>query len=790
MITARWRKVLRDLWANRARTALVVAAVAIGVFGAGSVLSAYTILTREMAASYMATQPASAILTLPNVQEADLETARAYAGVTDAQTRGMARVRIKNGANAWRVIDLFVVSDFEDVRISQVRPDTGRPVPGADEIVIERASIPILTSQLGDAVVINANGAERSLAFVGTVHDPGKAPAWMDGLAYGFITPETAKGLGIAPANTILLEVEDAGTTAEVSAVAYGVRHALAARGTPVARVQVMTPGEHPDASQMKTLMFILQSFGVIVLVLSCALVAALLNSLMARQVREIGAMKAIGATSAQVAGIYAATVLALGVMATSMGIPLAVAGGRAYAAFATQILNIEIADWSIPAWVFGAEAGIGILAPLLAATYPILRGARVSVREAVTDTGVSAGSRVTRAIESLAARVRGLGRPTLLSLRNTVRRPGRLALSVAMLAVGGAGFMGAMSAGASWQATVDATWQRWGSDLDIVLAAPLSADEVREAIDDVPGVKRVELWTRAQGVVSRPDDTDGDALTLFGAPSASSIYSPKLRAGRWLMDSDTDAMVITHRLAEDEGLSVGNRLTARLADGTETAWHVVGVAEEIAPAQGYVRRASLDSVTEANGGANLIRVTASDRSGESVAEVSEGLEAALDEVNVPVAVAATITQRRDSLIAHIMVFVSLLSIISALIVAVGGLGLASTMSVNVMERMREIGVMQALGATTHQLTRIILVEGALVGALSWVLGLALSLPLSRLIGEVGGEIFVKAPLVRAFSVQGSIIWLVVVLVVGALASLGPILSASRRAIQETLAYQ
>lgn len=790
MIAPRWRKTLRDLWGNRGRTLVVVLAVAVGVCGVGSVLTAYTVLTREMAASFSATKPASAVLSLPAATLEALAIARAHPGVADVEARGYAQGRIRTGPDAWRVIDLFVVPDFGDLRVSLVAPDTGRFEPGTGEVVLERSSLKLYSPTLGQDVTVRANGVERNLGYVGTVHDAGEAPAWMEGLLYGYVTQATAKSFGLEPLTEIRLRAEGAPSAAEISQLAYGVKQELAAAGIPVTRVEVLEPGVHPHSTQMKTLLFLLEAFGIVALVLSCVLVAALVSSMLARQVREIGAMKAVGATSAQVAGVYAAGVAMLGVFAVALGIPLAVAAGRGYATFAMGILNFEIVDNSIPLWVFAVEIAVGILTPLLAAAVPLVRGAAVTVREAVTDTGITAGSRFSARLETLVSRVRGLGRPALLAVRNTVRRPGRLALAVATLAIGGAGFMAAMSAGASWTRTVDAAFEAWGWDLDIALASPSSTGDIRAALGGVEGIASVELWSMARTVLVRADGTDGDQVGVLAPPVDSSILHLPILSGRWLKSGDTDAVVVTHILADKEGVGVGDRISLRLADGKATSWQVVGVAKEIGGSKAYVPLHRMAGIAGTTGKANLVRIASDGRDKATVAGLSARVDRAMEAAQLPVALSASTGQSKQSFVDHIFIFVSLLTIMSTLIVIVGGLGLVSTMSVNVIERVRELGVMQAIGATTSQIVGIVVAEGVAIGLLSWLVAVGLSVPLADAIARTGGDIFIKAPLESAYSVTGAVIWLGIVLVLGAAASAGPALRATRRAVRETLAYQ
>jgi putative ABC transport system permease protein len=124
------------------------------------------------------------------------------------------------------------------------------------------------------------------------------------------------------------------------------------------------------------------------------------------------------------------------------------------------------------------------------------------------------------------------------------------------------------------------------------------------------------------------------------------------------------------------------------------------------------------------------------------------------------------------------------------LLAFVGGLGLMGTMSINVLERTREIGVMRAIGASTPAILQIVIVEGMLVGFLSWVCGTVVALPLGKLMSDAVGVSFLRAPLSYTFSLQGALLWLGAVLVLAALASLWPARNAARLSVREVLAYE
>jgi putative ABC transport system permease protein len=120
----------------------------------------------------------------------------------------------------------------------------------------------------------------------------------------------------------------------------------------------------------------------------------------------------------------------------------------------------------------------------------------------------------------------------------------------------------------------------------------------------------------------------------------------------------------------------------------------------------------------------------------------------------------------------------------------VGGIGLMGTMSLNVLERTREIGIMRAVGATGIAISQIVIVEGVLIGLISWAIGVLLAYPLSIGLCNMIGNSILRSPLSYVFSTTGALLWLAIALVLAALASLLPARSASRISVREVLAYE
>ncbi len=112
------------------------------------------------------------------------------------------------------------------------------------------------------------------------------------------------------------------------------------------------------------------------------------------------------------------------------------------------------------------------------------------------------------------------------------------------------------------------------------------------------------------------------------------------------------------------------------------------------------------------------------------------------------------------------------------------------TMGMNVLERTREIGVLRSIGAENGRIFQMVVVEGMLIGGISWLGSALLAVPITQLLDTALGKALMTIPLMYTFSVQGLLIWLGVVLALSALASLLPARSAVRLTVRDVLAYE
>ncbi len=476
------------------------------------------------------------------------------------------------------------------MRVATFTSDTGKWPPADRELLIERSSL--TDSKVGDVVTIRTpNGQNRELPITGIVHDAGQAPGWQDRVVYGYITLNTLAWLGETPNfdELRILVSGDALRRAAYHRCCLSASKTLCSSGHIVSDVSIPKPGEHPHADQMDSLLFLFESFGILALILSGILVANIITALLAQQIRQIGVMKALGASTRQIAGLYFGTVLLFGIAALIIGIPLGQWAGRLYASFTAQFLNFDITSNFIPFWVYAVQIVVGLSVPLIAAAFPVYKGSRITVQEAIHDYGIGTKPFGASLIDTMIARIRGLSRPLLLSLRNTFRRRARLMLTLGILAVGGATFLSAINVGASWYNTVDTSFSFRHYDMEVRFTQPYPAAQVASLVGNIPGVVKAENWQQLLAVRQRTDGTDGIRFNVTGLPAASTMITFPVIAGRWLRPDDTNAIVVNHELnlSPDWNLKVGDSVKLKFGDKTSD-WTVVGVVLEVgAPRRG-----------------------------------------------------------------------------------------------------------------------------------------------------------------------------------------------------------
>jgi putative ABC transport system permease protein len=487
--------------------------------------------------------------------------------------------------------------------------------------------------------------------------------------------------------------------------------------------------------------------------------------------------------------------VLVYGLIAILIGIPLATLTARLLMTELIEgLINIRSDSYALPLVIIVVQVAIGLLLPVLAGLVPVLKGTQITTRQALNDVGMGSGTQGNGIIDRLLTSIQkivSMQRPLMLAARNTLRHKGRLIQTLIVLIMGTALFISVLSVRSSVNKTLEDFLHYHQYDVSVGFEEPQRLSAVSRIAQDVPGVVDFEGWSVAGAVRVRSDESESNTLRLYALPADSQYVDPKIEGGRWLVSDDQNAVVVNSEFVDDEqDIVVGSQLELDI-DGRDTIWQVVGIVQT--DAQGpsvYVSDKEYGRLMRQPGQVTHIQVSSDQHEGNYQSAIEANLINQYEENDFRVRESRTSQTLNSQNELMFDIIVAVLIMMALLLAAVGGLGLTTTMSINILERIREIGVLRAIGASNTSVRQIVLTEGVFIGVISWTIGLLLSIPLSTLMSEQVGLALLGIPLSFDYAIVGAVGWFFGLLFVAIVASLGPAKDAVSLTIREVLAYE
>jgi putative ABC transport system permease protein len=802
MLRARWYKVIHDLFGNKTRTLLIVLSMAVGLFAIGIILSARTILSEGLANSFAAIHPSSGTVhTMQLFDENFLQSVRSMKDIQEADARRNIPARVEVAPGEWMNITLFVIADYNNIRVNKVSSQNGAWPPPEREILIERAALPVIKAQVGDVIRIKlSNDTQRDMRIAGLAYDPAQLPAQIDGTPYGYVSFDTLEWLGEAygfnELHVIATHPEDKVWAQHVVNL---VKDKAERSGYTIPLSMTADPGMLPMNELLQGILLLMGSLGVLSLFLSVFLVINTVSALLAQQKRQIAVMKAIGGSSLQILGMYLVMVVCYGILALVIAVPLGTVGARALSQTLAAMFNFNLITMEIPPQTVLAQIIIGLILPVLASLFPFLSNLRISAAEAMSTYTIGKGRFGRNWIDQLLSGsnlwfTRKLSiRPLLLSIRNTFRSKGRLVLTLITLTLASATFVSVFNIRSSLNSTIDDMIKWFNFDIMLTFDRSYRADKVQQEALRVPGVAKTDVWLQLPVRRVRPDGSESGMIYMFAphVDDSALIHSPTIAEGRWLLPEDDNAVLVPSALFQDEpDLGLGKEIVLKIY-GKEESFKIIGtfVGTPFAPMI-YANYDYLVKVANQVGEADALLVRTWKSDAASVEAVSESLEKHFEDIGLRVSTVSTLPTEREEAEATFDVLVVLLLVMAILLALVGGLGLMGTMSINVLERTREIGVLRAIGAPNRGVAQVFIQEGVTIGLLSWCMGSLLAIPMTQGLNQAVGGAVIGTSLSYSYSMSGLWLWLVVVIFLSALASFIPARNASRLTVREVLAYE
>src|SRR5260221_2926190 len=791
MIRPRWSKIRRDILLYKVRAVVVVLAIAVGIMAFGLIVTVRVIIAEKYLASYQASNAAHAIMMLPTFDDALLAEVKKVPDVIDAEARRVVTGKIELSPGYWTALELQAIPDFEQVHINRLTLEQGGPLPPPDQtILIESSALSLANLQLNDNLAVRlVGGVTHNLKIAGIVNDPNQIPSSILPSVYGYITFETLRDLGASGGyNRLYINVAGNPQTREpIEGVTTAVVKRLTDLGGIVLGTSISEPGKPVLEDSLQTILIILSVTGFLSLLLSGFLITNIMSALVAHQVRQIGVIKAVGGVPRQIVGIYLVMVLILGILALCLAIPASMVGAYFLAGFIGRQMNFRVTSIYLPMQVLLIQILGATLVPILGALIPVLYGARITIRQAISNGG--SGEARRGIVERLLLRLENRSVPLILPIRNVFRRKIRLLLTLVALSLGGATFIAVLATREAMQSAAREIQAERDSDIEIDIDGSYNAPQVEQQAHTLPDVTEAESWPLTYTKRIYSDGRESGSVYLIGVPSTSDMVHPFIRQGRWLLPGDQNTLFVNAEalaslgqdaLQQDITLKIGNN---------QSVFHVVGVSSRLLVPIAYTNADDLVSFAGSWPLGHRLVIRTSQRDPAQVSSVQTDLLDGLARAGWTVTASQTLTDIKYAGKGQIDNVITTLWTMAGLIALVGILGLSSTMALNVFERTREIGVLRALGASSRVIRQLVIGESISIAIISCLFASALSIPISIAFANTLGMSLLLRPLTVAFSTVGLLLWLAMVVVAAIVASLIPAPNAPTLTLPETLNY-
>jgi putative ABC transport system permease protein len=802
MLKTRWFKILNDVWGNKTRSLLVILSIAVGVGVVGIINNARYMIEDDLYSQYAAGNPASVSLYVSPFQEDLLDEIKTTDEVESVEARRLVQASILRGDQPPSEVVLAAVPNIVNTDVNQLTFLEGRSTLGDSEIVLEKQTAEALGAQVGDQISVQMeNGETFSLTVSAIAQNIYDMPYSISSRMSGFVTMDTLVLMGEMPYYNRLdvVVAEPLNTRDGVLDVGAKLRdEIIQPAGVFVGSIQIpgidSDPGEHWAQNQISGFVLILQVMSVLAIFLSGGLVINTISAILTQQVKQIGIMRSIGAVPGQISGMFILNILIFSLLGWLVAIPISLLGSYGLASFAANYLNFNVSGMHLSPEIFVLMTAIAFIVPVGVALIPIIKGTSIKIYDAIYQQGLVNEDQKPW-LERALGRLKFLSPASVLSLLNTFRNVPRLTITLITLILAGATFVAAFSTRASLNAQIDEFSRYAQFDAAIEISdQQATRDEVEAAALDVPGVVVAEGWVDAGGIFLRSDGSEGGEVELIGLPSDTQTIDPVLLSGRWLTDADKTGVVVNQDLVQQEdGIELGGQITVQVM-GKDHTYDVVGIASKhLVGPRVYMNSAAFADLTGVENQVSVVRVrTSLDEIGDSETQAAVGtaLEDSFKELGYADGSAQLQSDFSEYLSEPFSIILMVLLVMAGLLAVVGGLSLAGTMGINVMERTREIGVLRSVGASNGAIRQVVVLEGVVIAVLSWMLVGVVSGPSAAALASAVMYAILKVQLTFSYSFAGLFIWLAIIVAIGALSSLTPARNAVRLTVREVLDYE
>ncbi len=625
--------------------------------------------------------------------------------------------------------------DFASQPVDAVQLLTGTAPASPGQLLADAGNNAVtgMTTSAGDRVAVRtATGAQAYLRVNGTAHGLATSPSANSGGGPVFYGSEaTVRSLArMRGVNHLAFRLHDNTPATETAAIA-AIRGYLKSQtgAEPFVTLPVTrAAGDWPDRGGFRQIVSILYVITVLALLSALFLIFSTMNTLVVEQSAEIAILKSLGGRRAQIAGIVLRAAGLLGaigaVLGTGLGIVLAY---LLTSYFASSLYDLK-AGFAISVPVVVASLGLSPALTVVASLPGLRRAQRRPIAQTLAGRGAP-GFGAGR-LERLAGRSQLLPGTARMGMRNILRNKRRSAATVAQIAVATGLAIALFAGGQSVAAFVSTGYGNFRYTIEVNAMYGSALGKRAEAVAAAtPGVTRVEPLVEGQ-VTYR-----GTSFASWGL-TARPLYAYRLSAGRWFVGADSHAhvppVVLGPAAARTAGAHVGQVLTLGTPAGPRR-FRVIGIdtGEVNAGADIYFPLAVLQHLNSM--ASNVLWLTTASTQPASVDRVSTAVRDRLAAAGYPVTSQSLSAQEAGNQ-SQTSAIIVLIDVLGLLVVAITLIGLVNALTMSVIERTREVGVLRCLGARTRQVRRVFGAEAIMLAAAGWALGVPLAILIARLV--------------------------------------------------------
>lgn len=796
-----WQKVWFDIWHNKVRTVLAVLSIAAGVFAVGAIFGMSDQMLSGMDRAHQAVQPShiSMFLTTP-VDRDVLVGLNKVPGVEAVEPTKSVTVRFKaQPGDPWRDGVVVMRDDYPRQKYDIVQLREG-PWPHGGKLGIERLSSQFYKMDIGDRVILEIDRQEKSFPIESKIRHPFVPPPQFGGQAFFFTDAEGMEAFHLQQGQFSDFLVRVTPYSADhAKEVASAIKERLAKQGITVAATLYQNPNKHWGRVFVEGMTAVLEILAVVTLLMSVILVLNTATALITQQTNQIGVIKALGGSTSTIVKVYLSGILVYGLLALCISLPAGMFLALGITSWFLNLFNIDYAGFHFSNLAVGMQVAAALVVPVLAALWPVLKGAAMTVRQAISTYGLGgdfSNSRLDRTVERVGQRL--LAPAYAMALSNTFRRKGRLILSLLVLVTAGAMFLIVMSLSSSITATLDTEFARRTYNLDVRFESPQRIDRATDLAQSVDGVEKAVMWYSQPASILLKGQKLSEAglgTTLIGLPVDDPMYKPLIVAGRWLQPGDGRVVVMGKESADDNHIVVGDTVTLDLGDQGKADWQVIGLYQVVFGGNFNVdslyapQDAAFAASKKHNEGARLL-VRSQARDAAEAKALGDQLDSLYKSHGMRVAIIESIYATKAQASGQFGILISMLLMLAVIVAVVGGIGLMGALSISVLERTKEIGVLRAIGARSRTIRGMMMMEGTLQGLLSWLIAAPLAFFAGQAASKVLGRVLFSTDLDYSYNLTAVGIWLILVLVIAVLASILPARSATHISVRESLIYE